>query len=268
MKRLVSTTAILSLAFLATFALPERGYASGSMDCTAADGSSRSYADIVMGFEAAASKPWHSTNPSSSATGAYQLTAAALVDAGFITKASSGNAGKGTSSWSGVVWTDKAQALGVNSRDDFFNNQNAQNVAFAAFTQTNVNYVKQFYTPGQVVNGVPMSDGAAGVAAHMLGMGGFQKWAESGFSPSGLNAADAAAHNMSPEEYNNHLMQRMAAGGCADPSLIEQAEEGGAADVDKIPEIILMPWKPDQRPATIMPGQIRSLLVEEYINKD
>lgn len=202
---------------------------------------------------------YSATNPTSSATGAYQFTIGTLKSLGFITHIP-GPASSyfGSSSWEGVVWSDSARAMGVNSRSDFMANHHAQDVAFSRLTQQNLSAVSNSWSPGSVVNGVRMTPGGVAAAVHMLGAGGFKRWAASGFSPSGLNAAHAAAHGWTPEQYNKHLMNRIAQGGCMDPSSIAMSDEG-IHEIAELPEIFLMPFNARQGPTPILPGQLVSL---------
>ena len=202
---------------------------------------------------------YSATNPSSSATGAYQFTIGTLKELGYITHIP-GPASRhfGNSSWEGVVWSDKARGMGINSRADFKANHGAQDRAFNDLTQRNLQAVSGHWTEGATVNGVQMTQGGVAAAVHMLGAGGFRAWAASGFSPSGLNASIAAAHNWTPEQYNQHLMNRVARGGCMDPGDIEMADIG-IHEITELPEIYLMPFNQRPGPAPILPGQIVSL---------
>lgn len=203
---------------------------------------------------------YSAVNPTSSATGAYQFLAPTLQSLGMISHLPSNRSSLfGNSSWEGVVWSDKARAMGINSRADFKANQAAQDQLFAEFTQRNLQTVSSSWTPGQVVNGVQLTPGGVAAATHMLGTGGFQQWAASGFSASGLSASIARAHNWTPEQYNQHLMRRVAQGGCMDPSSISISEGGGNHTIAELPEIFLMPFNARQGPAVLMPGQLVSL---------
>lgn len=203
---------------------------------------------------------YSATNPTSSATGAYQFLVGTLKDLGMITHIPHPPQQHfGNSNWEGVVWSDRARAMGINSRADFKANHAAQDQLFAEFTQGNLNAVSNSWTPGQVVNGVQLTPGGVAAATHMLGTGGFRTWAASGFSASGLSASIAAAHNWSPEQYNQHLMRRIAQGGCMDPNLISISDQTGNHTIAELPEIFLMPFTRRDGPAVILPGQLVSL---------
>ncbi|MCW3784658.1 hypothetical protein [Defluviimonas salinarum] len=210
------------------------------------------YADVIYGFEAGADGQF-ATNPGSTATGAYQFTYGTLASLGYIDESASKHPPSGAGSWDGVVWTGQD---GVWSRDQFMANMAAQDTALSRLTQSNLASISGSYTAGEMINGVPISDGGAAAAAHMLGAGGFNKWAASGFTAAGLDPAIAAAHGMSPDEYNDHMMRRVAAGGCHDPADIQSS----STPVQDIPEIYLMPWATPNMVPAITPGQIRSLL--------
>lgn len=196
------------------------------------------------------------TNPGSTATGYYQFTIGTLQSLGYV-QSWTGPVSNlfGNSSWDTVVWTGRD---GINSREDFMNNGAAQSRAFAELTQRNLQAVSGSWTPGQVVNGVALTEGGVAAATHMLGAGGFRQWAASGFSPSGLSASIAAAHNWTPEQYNNHLMNRVARGGCLDPNTITSAP--GSDPITQLPEIFLMPFVARPGAPVILPGQLASVL--------
>lgn len=237
--------ALLLAAPVSMVALAAPSHASG-LDC---DGS-QSYSDLVLAHEGGA-KAFHATNPTSTATGAYQFTFGTLKDLGFVESGSTPPPGEGD--WSGVKWTGKG---GIYSRSDFMNSESAQNLALDEFTKGNLQSVSNHWTEGQTVNGVPLTAGGVAFATHMLGAGGFQQWAASGFSPSGLNAGHAAAHNMSLDEYQNHFAKRLAQGGCMDPGMISS----GSSEVGPMAEVGLMPWDEHRNPASVvLPGTLTSL---------
>ncbi|MBW3243551.1 hypothetical protein KUV57_12835 [Epibacterium sp. DP7N7-1] len=219
--------------------------AGGSGECEDSN-----YSEAVLGYEGGGDP--YATNPSSTATGSYQFLFGTLVDLGYISPGQS-TPPAGAGNWSGIVWTGKD---GVYSRDQFMSSSSAQDNALAEFTNKNLASVSGSYTAGQVVNGVPLSNGGVALATHMLGAGGFQKWAASGFSASGLDADIAAAHGWTQEEYLNHLMGRVAAGGCYDPSMIDSSGSGELTQ--DLPEIFLMPWEPAYKVPPILPGTITS----------
>lgn len=194
-------------------------------------------------------KGYHATNPKSTATGKYQFTMETLQTIGYVVQWE----GKreryfGDASWDGVTWSGDD---GVNSREDFMNNPAAQEKALAKLTQMNLKKVEGLWTPGQIVNGIEMTPGGVAAVTHMLGTGGFEKWAKSGFSPSGLDAGIAGDHGWDQAKYNNHLMGRMATAGCMDPGDIAMF---GNDKIDDIPEVFLMPFSRDKSPAPYLPG--------------
>ena len=231
-------TSILLSSAPASFAVEAASGDAGA--CSGGD----NYAAGVLKYEGGGDPG--ATNPGSTATGSYQFLYGTLVNLGYI-ESGQRTPPPGAGDWDGIVWTGKD---GVYSRSQFMSSSSAQDNALAAFTNQNLSAISKSYTSGQVVNGVPMTDGGAALAAHMLGAGGFNKWAASGFSPSGLDADIAAAHGWTQEQYQEHLMKRIATGGCYDPSLIETPGEL----VQDLPEIFLMPWEASYSVPPILPG--------------
>lgn len=211
------------------------------------------YGQMIMGMEGG-SLGYAATTTLGTATGAYQFTYATLGSLGYIDLAASSLPSFGGGEWSGVVWTGKD---GVMSRDQFLSNHAAQDRAFQEFTSKNLASVQSSWTPGQVVNGIPLTAGGVAAATHMLGAGGFNQWAASGFSAEGLDPSAAAANRMTPEQWNEHLMKRVAKGGCFDPGDIQISAEG----IGDLPEIFLMPWTPRMMAPIVMPGQLRSTAI-------
>jgi hypothetical protein len=241
-KKLFSSVAI---AVLTGFVLAGSASAEDSSNDGSQCSGDSNYADAVLSYEGGGDP--YATNPNSTATGSYQFLYGTLVDLGYI-KSGQKTPAYGEGDWEGIVWTGKN---GIYSREQFMSSTSAQDAALAEFTQNNLNAVSSYYEPGQVVNGVPLSEGGVALATHMLGAGGFQKWAESGFSASGLDADIAAAHGWTQEEYLEHLMGRVAAGGCYDPGMIDSSEL-----LQDLPEIFLMPWAPEYQIPVIYPGTI------------
>jgi len=238
------------LALLVVLAGPSHAAESGGGgECSSSTAEGSDYGSYILGMEGGAAA-WTATNPSSTATGAYQFLFGTLQDMGYISSSSS-KPPNGAGDWSGTIWTGQD---GVWSREQFMASQAAQNAALERFTQQNLGAISGSWTPGQVVNGIPLTAGGVAAATHMLGAGGFNQWAASGFSPSGLDASIAAAHGWTPEQYNQHLMGRVAGGGCFDPGDIQPGEEG----VGELPEVFLMPWQARPTSAVMMPGQWRS----------
>lgn len=192
-----------------------------------------SYADMVAGGEGGAAGQY-ATNPGSTATGTYQFTFGTLQDLGFISSDSPAPTSFGESDWNNVIWTGKS---GVTSRKGFMDSESAQKTALNDLTARNLKATAGSWSPGQSVDGVELTDGGVAYASHMLGAGGFNKWAASGFSPSGLDAKIAAAHGWTPEEYQAHLVKRLAEGSCTDPGEIGNGEN------EDLPPVYLMDWK-------------------------
>lgn len=207
---------------------------------------------------------YQQTTPLGTATGAYQLPYAALKDAGYV--ADGGTPAFGAGEWPNVKWTGKK---GIWSRADFLNSIEAQDDAFASNTNMNWNYIKNKVPLGQTINGITMTKEGALSAAHMMGMGGFEQWAGCNFQSSCLIADHAAANNMTLEEYQAHLMKRVAEGGGMDPGDIVIGEDDGDGDgqsdgdgnASEIPSAFLMPIAPASgAPATpLMPGSLSKL---------
>jgi hypothetical protein len=88
--------------------------------------------------------------------GAYQLSPAALQDAGFQDR--NGN------------WTALAQSFGVNSTSDFLASHNAQDLAFERFTAKNWQYLAQHRTYiGSTVDGIYITEPGLLAGAHLVG---------------------------------------------------------------------------------------------------
>lgn len=206
------------------------------------------YSSLVKRFEGSDNPA--AINPTSTATGSYQFLFGTLKELGYISAGSTPGAGEGD--WAGSVWTGKD---GVYSRAEFMANEAAQANALSEFTEKNLTAIAGTYEVGQVVNGIPMTDGGAAIASHMLGAGGFKQWAASGFAAEGLDAGIAAAHGWTQAEYRDHLMKRVAAGGCYDPADIT----GGSGSIGEMPLIGLMPWETGYPIAAIFPGAFATL---------
>jgi len=219
----------------------------------------QSYQDWVRKWESGSYEGNYSqTTTLGTATGAYQLPFAALTDLGYI-KPGQKLPAYGSGEWEGIQWTGKD---GVNSRSDFLGSKTAQDNAFAAFTQKNWNYISKYAPVGQTINGITMTKEGALAAAHMMGMGGFQKWSACGFKKECLIPEHAAANKMTLEEYQAHLMKRVAQGGGMDPGDIEISDEGGGGngEASDVPSAYLMPIGPFQSPsAPMMPGTLVTL---------
>lgn len=241
MKVIALTTLIL------TFATP---LVAQSLDCEGGE----SYGDYIGRIEGG-SRGYAATNPTSSATGKYQFLLGTLQELGYVAGYDGGASQYfGDSDWAGVRWTGKD---GITSRDAFMNSPGAQENAFAEFTQRNLSAVSGSWTPGATVNGVQLTQGGVAAATHMLGAGGFRRWAESGFTPAGLDTTHAGNHGWSPADYNNHLMNRVATAGCMDPGDITPS---GNDRIDDLPEVFLMPFERLPGAAPYLPGHFSTAI--------
>ena len=207
-------------------------------------GGSGNYADLIGAGEGGqGDAAWSATNPGSTATGRYQFLYDNFVRYGYIDGSQSRRPSPGAGEWSGVVWTGKD---GVTSRSDFMNNRAAQDNMLGSFTQDNWSSISGSTPLGTTVNGVQVTQGGALYAAHMLGSGAYQKWAACGYQPQCLDSKIAADHGWTLQQYNDHLMRRMAEGGGYDPSVVASADGGAggggmAAPIEQM-KLKLMPW--------------------------
>ncbi|MFX4300201.1 hypothetical protein [Pseudosulfitobacter pseudonitzschiae] len=221
------------IAALVVFSIPATGMASCMSDGgISSDGTE--YANMVLGGEGGGN--WAATNGDSTATGAFQFMYGTLQDLGYISGNSRpvGSDLYGDSDWSDVTWTGLD---GVNSREEFMNNQAVQVTALGRFTQNNLDQIGADYTSS--ANGVPLTPGGVAYASHFLGAGGYQQWSSCGYQasclPSNILAQNANLGGM--EGINDMLMGRLAEGAGVDPSCIDP----GSFDGD-IPFAALMPW--------------------------
>lgn len=202
------------------------------------DAGAPNYAELVLRDESGGD--YNIVSTSSTATGGYQFMYGSLIDLGYIAPGGPGSTPpKGEGAWENVEWTGKG---GIYSRDEFRASTSAQDQAFAEYTQKNWNAISSNSAVGEMVNGVPLTQSGALHAAHMMGAGGYNTWASCGYQAHCLSASQAAANNMSLEQYQAHLMGRMAAGGGYDASMIIDGEWGGDSNI-VIPMMGLMNWK-------------------------
>ena len=219
-------------ALLFATALPLSAYACEVGD--EVDSTGNAYADMVLGGEGGGN--WAATNGASTATGAFQFMYGTLQELGYISSDSRsvGSDLYGDDDWSDVTFTGQD---GVWSRQDFMDNQAAQLSALDRFTQNNLNSINANY--GDIVNGVPLTEGGAAYAAHFLGAGGFNQWASCGYQasclPTNILEQNAAIGDLN--DINDMLMKRLAEGAGVDPSCINTDMYDGF-----IPPIVLMPW--------------------------
>lgn len=233
----------------------------GILALTASVASAATFQEMVRLWESGShAGNYQQTTPLGTATGAYQLPYAALKDAGYV--AGGGVPAYGAGEWPNVTWTGKD---GINSRADFLNSVKAQDTAFASNTEMNWNYIKNKVPLGQTINGISFTKEGALAATHMMGMGGFEQWASCGFKSSCLIAEHAEANNMTLDEYQAHLMKRVAEGGGMDPGDIKIAEGGdggtGSGAASTAPRPYLMPVAPaaGAKAAPLMPGALKKL---------
>lgn len=204
-------------------------------------GGSGNYADLIGAGEGGQGEgAWSATNPGSTATGRYQFLYDNFKRYGYITQ-DSPRPSPGSGEWAGVTWTGKD---GVNSRTDFMNNRAAQDAMLNDFTQDNWNSISSNTPVGTTVNGVQITQGGALYASHMLGAGAYNEWAACGYQAHCLDAQIAADHGWTQQEYNDHLMGRVAQGGGYDPSVVASSGGGGDGSTPAIeqPQLALMPW--------------------------
>ena len=196
------------------------------------------YADLVKRYESGGD--YAAMNDASTAAGAYQITYGTLIDYGMIDESQSSRPDfDDNTDWDSVTWTGKH---GVESLSDFHGNESAQDAVFSELTQRNWNTISGSTPVGEEVNGVPMTQSGALNAAHMLGPGGYQDWASCGFQASCLDPEKAASNNMTVDEWQDHLMNRVAEGGGYDSDMVMDGDFGGG-NAAQMPEISLMPWK-------------------------
>jgi hypothetical protein len=209
----------------------------GPSAASAATEASTDFGALVRQYEGG-NLGYGATTKLGTATGAYQFTFDTLVSLGYIEKGQS-LPKFGDDPWNGVRWTGKD---GVFSRSQFLATPGAQDRAFQAFSARNWSSISSMVPVGKTVNGVPMTEGGALFAAHMMGAGGFNQWASCNFQSHCLDPKQAAANNMTLEQYQAHLMKRVAKGGGADPGNIQIAE-GMGGEVGRITyRMTLMPW--------------------------
>lgn len=217
-------SSILGAATAVAFAIPLPSSAQVSPD-------SGSYNDLVISGESGGDQ--RATTQLGSATGAYQFTYGTLRNLGYISSGPD-TVPSGDGEWEGVSWRGLD---GVNSREDFMNSMHAQDQALSRLTQQNLDAVGHHV--GGTANNIPVTEGGAAYTSHMMGAGAFNNWADCGYQPDCLDPSQAAANNMSVEEYQQHLMERMAEGAGVDPSDITQ-EDG--YEGEDLPPAALMPW--------------------------
>lgn len=216
------------------------------------------YAEMVYSGEAD-HRGYGSTTSLGTATGAYQFTFETLQDLGYIEPGQRRPA-FGDDPWDGIRWTGKG---GVNSRAEFLANSAAQDEALGVFTERNWQSIQSKVPLDKEVNGVPMTQPGALYATHMLGTGGFSKWESCGFQAHCLSAEQAAANNMTKDEFQAHLMGRLAKGAGVDPSTITSGGSGGSggmgggsSDPMEMASMKLMPWESAGIRASMLPGDM------------
>jgi len=140
------------------------------------------YAVIVTGAES--SGRYHVQNPSTFASGAYQVMPAKMVDLGYVT--GRGRAADGA--WSNYTWTAAAQRHGINSMADFLANQSFQDRVFKELTLMEWSRIGHAAksSVNSTVDGFTVREGGLLNAAHFLGAGGLTTFVSSGFTSANL----------------------------------------------------------------------------------
>ena len=207
-----------------------------------------SYNELVLKYEGGG-QGYGATTTLGSATGAYQFTYDTLKGLGYIASGPD-DVPSGSGEWARVVWTGKD---GVNSRSDFLASPEAQDNALITLSEANWQSIQSSVPLGTDVNGVPMTQSGAMFASHMMGAPRFNAWAACGFQPECLSADQAAANNMTVEEYQAHLMERMGEAAGVAPGSIDPVT--GAPTMD-LPDIALMPWIATAHRPLVTPGQL------------
>lgn len=135
-----------------------------------------SYGDKICQIETT-SCDYSKVNPHSSATGKYQMTQAALIDVGIISKPDpNSKPHKGAGEWDNVVWNED---WGVSSREEFLNNPAAQEKAFEAYSRQNWQSLEAMGTTdyiGAVYHGHIIDEAGLLAAAHFLGPKGLDDY--------------------------------------------------------------------------------------------
>lgn len=140
-----------------------------------------SYADLMC--EKESNCRLDATNDYSTASGAYQMTQGALLEAGLI-ESKSGTREKhyGDGDWDNVQWSDNE--FGVQSRQDFLNNPDAQQYAFERYSQSNWQALENNGTSeyvGAMYNDKPLTASSLLGMAHFLGPTGLKDYLENGY---------------------------------------------------------------------------------------
>ena len=110
--------------------------------------------------------------------GKYQLSEVALIDAGYYTKSSKNY----NNDWTGI-WTGKN---GINSKEDFFNNGEVQEIAVREYSSKNWGYIKSKSLgslekyEGQILNGIKITVDGMIAGSHLVGIGKLKIYLESG----------------------------------------------------------------------------------------
>lgn len=142
---------------------------------------SGSYADEICRIESGCDNT--ETNTDSTATGSWQLTQDALIDAGYIkTDVDPGPEHHGEADWDNVEWQDNS--YGVSSKEEFMNNEAAQRDAFEKYSAGNWaalehNGATEFI--GAVYDGKPLSEAQLLAGAHFMGAQGLHDYLEHGY---------------------------------------------------------------------------------------
>ncbi len=124
--------------------------------------------------------------------GHYQFGYQALLDTGMVEKQPGRKNNKDE-----YIWTDKAKAMGVDSREDFLNNPEAQSKAMDQLSYNNFNYTKESH--GDLCkHGIDQE--SLNASAHFLG-----PTIANNSASGGVSSSSADGHGNSLSKYLNKL---------------------------------------------------------------
>ncbi|WP_279483542.1 hypothetical protein [Aureimonas sp. SK2] len=176
---------------------------------TALGFASESYINNVSGAESGGSYSVFNHAGTTKALGRYQFIPSTFAGLGYMTYT-----GGAKREWSSYTFTPEARAAGVNNLNDLRYTQagkNLQDAGMKRFTDRNLNGFSSTTRGaiGSKVAGRPITTDGLLSAAHFLGGPGLNRWAASGFSPSGLSADAIRANGGSATKLNEYLLNRM-----------------------------------------------------------
>ena len=182
---------------------------------------------------------WAAQNGNSTAHGIGQMLVSSYAQEGVVQAKPEYSHLEKLTSWDQVEFTDKARSFGVNNYHELGNTMNGkrlQEQALIDYTRTNwenISGVANQYS-GQQHGNMQMSDAGMLSVSHFLGSGGFNTWAESGFTKEGLanlNNLDAIFdqnHFSTLEGFQDYLEGRMNTYKDVDISEITNGTGGGS----------------------------------------